>query len=276
MHDFWLVSVPWQLFWLVRVRYRVPGAKHRGHAVHWPHVSQQASAGQFVQVTVSLCGCLASLQLFCDPRARERVLVPLVVQDPSQAPQAPYLGQLSQHEFGQFVQVALWLCDCVAPLQLFCDPRARERVLVPLVVQEPSQAPQLLHGALFHAFQHEFGHFEHGCVALPGQSLPPLAGAGSLHTRVCVPLPHSSEHSPHSPHPPSIGQGSVLHDLEALPGHSLPPLAGAGSLHSRVCVPLPQVSEHSLHSPHPPSIAHGARNPTAATPSHESSTPSAK
>ena len=83
------MSVPRHPFWLVRVRYLVPGAEHEGHAVHADHVSQQVPAGQFVQVAVSLCACVLPLQLFCDPRVRERILVPLVVHEPWQDPYWP-------------------------------------------------------------------------------------------------------------------------------------------------------------------------------------------
>ena len=83
------MSVPRHPFWLVRVRYWVPGAEHDGHAVHADHVSQQAPAGHASQVALSLCACVVPMQLFCDPRARERVLVPLVVHVPWQAPQSP-------------------------------------------------------------------------------------------------------------------------------------------------------------------------------------------
>ena len=62
--------------------------------------------------------------------------------DTGQADQLPHSPKLFEHcVLSQVVQVALWLSESSAPLQLFSDPRVRERVLVPLVVHEPWQAP---------------------------------------------------------------------------------------------------------------------------------------
>ena len=63
-----------------------------------------------------------------------------MVPPPQDTEHAVHVSHLLQHDEGQFVHVALWLCDCV-PRQLFCDPRVRARVFVPLVVHVPWQAP---------------------------------------------------------------------------------------------------------------------------------------
>ena len=83
------VSVPRHAFWLVRVRVWIPNTEHERQPVHAPQVSQQAPAGHASHAALSLCGCVVPLQPFCDARVRERVLVPLVVHVPWQAPQSP-------------------------------------------------------------------------------------------------------------------------------------------------------------------------------------------
>ena len=67
---------------------------------------------------------------------RDLYLVP-PPQDTEHAVQVPHC---CQHEDGQFVHVALSLCE-LDPLHELVDPRVRERVLVPLVVHVPWQAP---------------------------------------------------------------------------------------------------------------------------------------
>ena len=54
-----------------------------------------------------------------------------------------------------------WSCVTPAPLQLFVDPRGRERVLVPLVVQEPWQALQAVHSWYPKGYQHVSGQLAH-------------------------------------------------------------------------------------------------------------------
>ena len=72
---------------------------------------------------------------------RAREYVPPPPHDTGQADQAPHSPKLFEHCAGHVVHVVLSLCESSAPLQLFCDPRVRERVLVPLIVHEPWQAP---------------------------------------------------------------------------------------------------------------------------------------
>jgi hypothetical protein len=133
------------------------------------------------------------------------------------------------------------------------------------------------------------------CSELPGQLMPPFAGAGLMQVRVCVsePPPHVTVHVvllAHSLQLPSTvsyissmrnrpavsisqvayipgpsGHACVLHDTvcSELPGQLRPPLAGAGLVHVRVCVsdPPPQVVVHVVLVTQPlqlPSIGHAA------------------
>ena len=63
-----------------------------------------------------------------------------LVPPPQDTEHAVHVSHLLQHDEGQFVHVALWLCACV-PKHELVEPRVRERVLVPPVVQVPWQAP---------------------------------------------------------------------------------------------------------------------------------------
>jgi len=103
------------------------------------------------------------------------------------------------------------------------------------------------------------------CIVAPVHAAPPLAGAGLVHVRVCVPpLPsavHATLHVDQSLKPPSTGQSTpTLQACEVAPEQAAPPLVGAGLVQVRVCVPpLPSALQFTLHADQllkPPSIPH--------------------
>ena len=92
------------------------------------------------------------------------------------------------------------------------------------------------------------------CDDAPEQLAPPLAGAGLVQVRVCVPGPQLAEQLPHPLHPPSPGTAPapLLQACDDAPEQLAPPLAGAGLVQVRVWVPGPQLTEQLPHPLHPP------------------------
>ena len=126
---------PWAGAGFVHVRVFVPPPHPTEHEVQ---PVQPPLHGTSCHAADCCCGCPPFLQPFTESRCR--YLVPACEHEPPVWPCQPL--QLSQHDVGQIVHVSPWVCPC-EPRQLFCEPRVRVRVLVPLVVQLPWQELQL-------------------------------------------------------------------------------------------------------------------------------------
>jgi hypothetical protein len=121
----------------------------------------------------------------------------------------------------------------------------RERVCEP-VPHDRLHALQALNSLTTQCSGH--GPRVHSCEVAPTQSAPPLAGAGLVHVRNSVPVPHVTVQPEKMVKPPLMGHAAALHGrVSSVCGHAAPPKFG--DVHERVRVWLPP-SHDFVHVPH--------------------------